>query len=63
MEQVPGEGWDEEEDQLLREFPLRVHRYRNSWVCMCRQYGETGKCRHLVAYLPKEDVDVKEEYL
>jgi len=57
------DNWDEEEDQLLREYPLRVHRWGERWVCMCVQFDRTGRCRHLVPYLPREDVDVKEEYL
>jgi len=48
---------------LIREVPLRVHRRHGSWVCLCRKYDETGKCSHLVPFLRKEDVDVKEEYL
>lgn len=55
--------WDEEEDELLREFPLRVHRHHGEWVCLCLQFDRTGRCRHLVPFLRKEDVDVKEEYL
>jgi hypothetical protein len=58
--------WDEEDAMiadLIREVPLRVHRRHGSWVCLCRKYDETGKCSHLVPFLRKEDVDVKEEYL
>lgn len=57
------DAWDEEQAELVAVFPLRVHKYRGVWVCTCVRFDQEGKCRHLVPFLPKEDVDVKEEFL
>src|SRR4029077_18934570 len=56
------DGWGEYEE-LVREFPLRVHRWRGEWVCSCPRFGRVGRCRHVVPFLPREDVDVREEFL
>lgn len=55
--------WDEEESELVALFPLRVHRRHGEWYCTCMTFDRTGKCRHLVPFRRKEDVEVKEEYL
>lgn len=57
--------WDDDRDlaELAVLFPLRVHRHNGEWVCMCLRFSLTGKCTHLVPFLPKEDVEVSEEYL
>lgn len=56
------DSWDEI-DELLQEFPLRVYRRHGQWVCICARFEREGRCPHLAPFLPREDVDVKEEYL
>ena len=60
---MPENYWDDDYEELTAIFPLRVHRWGGRWVCSCLTYDQTGKCRHLVPFLPKENVEVKEEYL
>lgn len=32
-------------------------------ICVCPPYRRNGMCRHVVPFLPKEDIEAKQEYL
>ncbi len=53
----------DEESELAALHPRRVLRRDGKWVCTCPGFARTGRCPHLAAFLPQEEIEASEEYL